>query len=123
MAGDALKSVISGDFTKDAGFTAAQLAAARTSAQQPGGYAASAAAQAALKYQNDRIAALSAPAGVGFNPAAGYGTALQGESAANALTSSSLGSIGFGASGAGQTMPPWLQQYLIQNGMGGPKNG
>lgn len=117
-AGAALTNVINGDFTNDAGFTAAQMAAARTSAQQPGGFAAQAAAQAALKYQNDRIAALSGPAGVGFSPAAGYQTAVQGTASANYLASSSLGSIGFGLTGAGNSMPPWLQQYLIQNGMG-----
>ena len=118
-AGSALTNVINGNFANDPGFNQAQLAAARASSQQPGGFAASAAANAALKYQNDRIAALSGPAGVGFSPAAGYQNAMQGNQWANSLASSSLGSIGFGASGAGQSMPPWLQAYLIQNGMGG----
>ena len=122
-AGAALTNVINGDFTNDAGFKAAQMTAARTSSQQPGGYAASAAAQAALNYQNDRIQALSGPAGVGFNPAAGYQTALSGETSANSLASSSLGSIAFGATGAGQQTPPWLQAYLIQNGLGGTGRG
>jgi len=120
MAGDQLKSVISGDFTNDAGFKAAQQSAARASSQQPGGFAASAAAQAALRYQNERIGALGAPAGVGFSPASGYQIATQGTQAANQLASSSLGSIGYGATGssAGTQMPPWLQSYFIKNGMG-----
>ncbi len=122
-AGAALTNVINGDFTNDAGFNAAQMAAARTSSQQPGGFAASSAAQAALKYQNDRIQALSAPAGVGFSPAAGYQTALSGTTSANNLASSSLGSMAFGATGAGQQTPPWLQAYLIQNGLGGTGRG
>ena len=116
-AGAALTNVINGDFTNDPGFKQAQLAAARASSQQPGGAASSAAAMAALKYQNDRIAALSGPAGVGFNPAAGYQTALGGYGQGNQLASSSLGSIGYGMSGG--SMPPWLQAYLIQHGMGG----
>ena len=116
-AGAALTNVINGDFTNDPGFKQAQLAAARASSQQPGGAASSAAAMAALKYQNERIAALSGPAGVGFNPAAGYQTALQGYGQGNQLASSSLGSIGYGMSGG--SMPPWLQAYLIQHGMGG----
>lgn len=116
-AGAALQKVISGDFTGDAGFDAAQKAAARAGAQQPGGFAASAAAQAALKYQNDRIAALSGASGSGQ----GYANALGGINSANALASSSLGSLGFGAS-SGSSMPPWLQQYLVRNGMGGTAN-
>ena len=118
-AGSALTNVINGNFANDPGFNQAQLAAARASSQQPGGFAASAAANAALKYQNDRIAALSGPAGVGFSPAAGYQNALGGMVDANKMTGQALGEIGFGASGAGQSMPPWLQNYLIQNGMGG----
>jgi hypothetical protein len=117
-AGTELTRVMQGDFTNDPGFKAAQLAASRTSSQQPGGFAAQAAAQAALKYQNDRIQALGAPAGVGFSPAAGYQTALGGMTSANDLASRSLGSIGYGMTGT-QPMPPWLQQYLITNGMGG----
>jgi len=123
-AGQQLSNVISGDFSKDAGFKAAQLAAARASSQQPGGMAATAAAQAALKYQNDRIQALGGAAGVGFNPAQGYQTALQGNAQANELAGQSLGSIGYGLTGSGagtgaQQMPPWFQQYLINNKMGG----
>jgi hypothetical protein len=122
VAGEQLKKVIAGDFTGDAGFEAAQKAAARAGSQQPGGFSASAAAQAALKYQNDRIGALGGAAGVGFNPGAGYQTAVSGASAANGLASSSLGSLGFGAS-SGASMPPWLQAYLVKNGMGGTANG
>lgn len=121
-AGQQLSNVISGDFSNDAGFKAAQLAAARASSQQPGGMAASAAAQAALKYQNDRIQALGAPAGVGFNPGAGYQTALAGNQQANELSGQALGSIGYGltgnTAGTGGTPPAWLQQYLINNNMG-----
>jgi len=116
-AGTELTRVMQGDFTNDPGFKAAQLAASRTSSQQPGGFAAQAAAQAALKYQNDRIQALSQPAGVGFSPGAGYQTALGGMTSANELASRSLGSIGYGVTGT-QPMPPWLQQFLITNGMG-----
>jgi hypothetical protein len=116
-AGTELTRVMQGDFTNDPGFKAAQLAASRTSSQQPGGFAAQAAAQAALKYQNDRIQALSQPAGVGFSPGAGYQTAMGGMTSANELASRSLGSIGYGVTGT-QPMPPWLQQYLITNGMG-----
>jgi len=116
-AGTELTRVMQGDFTNDPGFKAAQLAASRTSSQQPGGFAAQAAAQAALKYQNDRIQALSQPAGVGFSPASGYQTAQMGNASANELASRSLGSIGYGVTGT-QPMPPWLQQYLITNGMG-----
>lgn len=119
MAGDALKTAISGDLSNDPGYKLAQLGAARTSAQQPGGFAASAAANAAIKYRNETIGALSGPAGVGFNPAAGYQTAISGTSSANDLMSKSLGSIGFGMTGESQGMPPWLQAYLIKNGMGG----
>jgi hypothetical protein len=120
----ALTSAINGDLDKDAGFKLAQLNAARASSQQPGGAAASAAANAAIKYQNDRIAALSGPAGVGFSPAAGYQTSLGGTQSANTLASSSLASIGYGLTGqsnANVTMPPWLQSYLIQNGIGGAR--
>jgi len=123
MAGDQLKRVIGDDFTGDAGFQAAQQSAARASSQQPGGFAASAAAQAALKYQNERIQTLGAPAGVGFSPASGYQIAVGGTGAANDLASRSLATIGYGMAGgnAGTSMPPWLQQYLIQNGMAGGK--
>lgn len=117
MAGEELKRAISGNLSEDAGFKLAQNAAARTSAQQPGGFASMAAANAALKYQNDRINTLGGPAGVGFNPATGYATGLQGQQMANSLASSSLGSIGYGMGGS--QMPPWLQAYLIQQGMGG----
>ena len=123
VAGEQLKAILAGDFTNDAGFKAAQRSAARASSQQPGGMAATAAAQAALKYQNDRIQALGASAGVGFSPAAGYQTAVQGVASANDLASKSLGSIGFGVNGGNTGMPPWLQTWLIQNGMGGPKGG
>lgn len=116
-AGTELTRVMQGDFTNDPGFKAAQLAASRTSSQQPGGFAAQAAAQAALKYQNDRIQALGAPAGVGFSPASGYQLAQAGNASADTLASQSLGSIGYGVRGT-QPMPPWLQQYLITNGMG-----
>lgn len=116
MAGEELKRAISGDLSNDPGFKLAQQAAARASSQQPGGMASSAAAMAALKYQNDRIAALSGPAGVGFNPGAGYQTAASGFPAASSLASSSLASIGFGTTSS--QMPPWLQQFLIKNGMG-----
>ncbi len=116
LAGEELKRAISGDLSNDPGFKLAQQAAARASSQQPGGMAASAAAMAALKYQNDRIAALSGPAGVGFNPGQGYSTALTGTGAASNLASSSLGSIGYG--GTSSQMPPWLQQFLIKQGMG-----
>ena len=118
MAGDALKHAISGDLSQDPGFQLAQNSAARASAQQPGGFASMSAANAALKFQNDRINTLSGPAGVGFNPGAGYGTALGGTQMANQLTSSSLASIGYGA-GSSNQMPPWLQAYLIKNGLGG----
>jgi len=116
-AGTELTRVMQGDFTNDPGFKAAQLAASRTSSQQPGGFAAQAAAQAALKYQNDRIQALSQPAGVGFSPASGYQIAQLGNASADTLASQSLGSIGYGVRGT-QPMPPWLQQWLIANGMG-----
>ena len=119
VAGEQLKAIMAGDFTNDAGFKAAQRSAARASSQQPGGMAASAAAQAALKYQNDRIQALGAPAGVGFSPAAGYQTAVQGVSTANDLAGRSLNNINFGMSGGNTGMPPWLQTWLVQNGMGG----
>ena len=118
MAGDQLKGVIAGDFTKDAGFSAAQQSAARASSQQPGGFAASAAAQAALKYQNDRIQALGPAAGVGFSPASGYQTAVGGTQGANQLAGQGLASIGYGMTPQGQGMPPWLQAYLVKNGMG-----
>jgi len=118
VAGNALTNVIKGDFTNDPGYKAALQAAARTSSQQPGGFAAMAAAQAALKYQNDRIQALGPAAGVGFSPGAGYQTALGGMTSANDLASRSLGSIGYGVTGT-QPMPPWLQKYLIDNNMGG----
>jgi len=117
LAGEQLKGIMTGDFTNDAGFKAAQSAAARSSSQQPGGFAASAAAQAALKYQNDRIQALGPAAGVGFSPAAGYQVGLQGTQGANQLAGQGLASIGYGLTPSGSGMPPWLQQYLVQNGM------
>ena len=113
-AGVELQRVMSGDFTNDAGFKAAQLSAARAGSQQPGGFAASAAAQAALKYQNDRIAVLSGASGSGN----GYTNALNGMNSANNLAGSSLASVGFGSS-SGSSNPPWLQQYLIQHGLAG----
>lgn len=116
VANAQLQKVAAGDFAGDAGYEAALKAAARASAQQPGGFAASAAAQAALKYQNDRIATLSGAA----QP--GYATALNGTTAANNLASASLGSMGFGVS-QGTQMPPWLQAYLVKNGMAGASNG
>jgi hypothetical protein len=120
-AGSALTGAIQGNFTNDPGFALAQRAAAATSSTQPGGYAAKAAADAALQFQNQRIQALSGPAGTGFSPAQGFQTALGGMAQGNALASSSLGSIGFGINqatgGTSAQMPPWLQQYLIQNGL------
>lgn len=116
-AGGQLTSAINGDFANDAGFNLAQQAAARASSQQPGGFAASAAAMAALKYQNDRIQALSGPAGVGIAPGGGYELALNGMSGANKLASSSLGSISYGLTGDKAGIPPWLTSYLIANGI------
>jgi hypothetical protein len=113
-AGVEMQRVMSGDFTNDAGFKAAQLAAARAGSQQPGGFAASAAAQAALKYQNDRISTLAGASGSNR----GYYDALTGMNSANNLAGSSLASMGFGAA-SGSANPPWLQQYLIQHGMNG----
>ena len=118
-AGAAMQNVIAGDFTNDPGFKAAMKGAARASSQQPGGMAASAAAQAALKYQNDRIQTLAGASGSGN----GYANALSGIASANNLASQSLGSIGFGVNGGNTGMPPWLQAWLIQNGMGGPRGG
>ena len=118
-AGSALTNVIQGNFTNDPGFMAAQRAAAATSSTQPGGFAAQAAANAALQYQNQRIQALSGPAGTQFSPAQGYATAGQINQGANSLASSSLGSIGYGVgtmTGQNQ-MPPWLQNWFIQNNM------
>jgi hypothetical protein len=117
MAGDELKRTISGDLSGDPGFKLAQAAAARASSQQPGGFASMAAANAALNYRMQMMQALSGPAGVGFNPAAGYQTALGGQQLANTLAGQSLGSIGYGLSG--NSIPPWLQAYLAQHGMGG----
>ena len=116
-AGTALTNVIQGDFTNDPGYKAALQAAARTSSQQPGGFAAMAAAQAALKYQNDRIQALGPAAGVGFSPGTGYQTALGGMTSANDLASRSLGTIGYGVTGT-QPMSAELQAFLIRNRMG-----
>jgi hypothetical protein len=124
IAGQQLQKVIAGDFTGDAGFKAAQLAAARAGATQPGGFAGSAAANAALRYQNERIQALGGAAGVGFNPAQGYQTALQGQQQGINTAMAGMAEIGAGmtpqTSGTGMnTMPPWLQQWLIQNNMRG----
>jgi hypothetical protein len=110
-----LQKVVNGDFTGDAGYEAAMKAAARSGSQQPGGYAASAAAQAALKYQNDRIATLSGATNSGVS------TALTGNNSANSLASASLGSLGFGTS-SGTQMPAWLQSYMIKNGLGSASN-
>ena len=118
-AGSALTNAIQGDFANDPGFALAQRAAAATSSTQPGGFAAQAAANAALQYQNQRIQALSGPAGTQFSPAQGYATAGQINQGANSLASSSLGSIGYGVgtmTGQNQ-MPPWLQNWFIQNNM------
>lgn len=118
-AGAALTAAINGDFANDPGFALAQRAAAATSSTQPGGYSAQAAANAALMYQNNRIQALSGPAGVGFNPANGYNTALTGAGAANSLYGQGLANISYGVNQAlgGTGMPPWLTQWLIQNGL------
>jgi len=110
-----LQKAINGDFSGDAGYEAALKAAARAGSQQPGGFAASAAAQAALKYQNDRINTLSGATNSGVS------TALSGNNSANALASASLGSLGFGTS-SGTSMPAWLQAYMIKNGLGGTSN-
>ena len=128
-AGSALTNAIQGDFANDPGFALAQRAAAATSSTQPGGFAAQAAANAALQYQNQRIQALSGPAGTGFSPAQGYATALSGMQQGNSLASSSLGSIGFGvnqATGGTQANPAMaamMQKWMIENGyagVGGP---
>jgi hypothetical protein len=118
-AGAAMQKVIAGDFMNDPGFKAAQMSAARASSQQPGGMAASAAAQAALKFQNDRIQTLAGASGSGN----GYANALSGVANANDLASKSLGSIGYGVNGGNTGMPPWLQSWLVQNGMGGAPRG
>lgn len=118
-AGNRLTAVINGDFANDPGYELAQQAAARSSAQQPGGFSANAAATAALRYQNERIQALGAPAGVGFSPAAGYQLGLSGLGQANSATSAALGTIGYGMSGNQTGIPPWLVAYLRQNGLGG----
>ena len=122
-AGQQLQKVIAGDFTGDAGFKAAQMAAARAGSQQPGGFAASAAARAALQYQNDRIQALGGAAGVGFNPGQGYQTALSGMAQGISTGQTGISGIAAGMTGPTQgtganTMPPWLQQYLIKNNIG-----
>lgn len=119
-AGAKLTGVINGDLTNDPGYNLAQTAAARASAGLSGGMSTSAAANAAINYQNQRIAALSAPAGVNFNPAANTANELSGTNASNALANSSLGAIGAALtpSNAGTQMPPWLQQYMIQSGIG-----
>jgi len=121
-AGQQLSNVISGNFAGDAGFKAAQQAAARASAGQPGGFAAAAAAKAALQYQNDRIQTLGGAAGVGFNPAQGYQTALSGMAQGVSTGQTGISGIAAGMTGPTQgtganTMPPWLQQYLIKNNM------
>jgi len=122
MAGEELQRVIRGDLANDPGFKLAQLSAARAGAQQPGGFAASAAANAALRYQMERMQALGAPAGVGFNPAAGYQTAQQGTQQGINTFKTGISGIAAGmtspTAGTGMnTMPPWLQQYLINNNM------
>ena len=157
-AGKELMRVISGDISGDPGYKLAETSAARASAQQPGGFAASAAANAAFKYQNDRIQALSSPAGVGFNPASGVSTAVtganqaeqlaltgqqnqaqnaltgqqlwqnanlgygqnvnQGQQISNQLTSQSLASIGYGATGNSGGVPSWLTDWMRKQGIG-----
>ena len=122
MAGQELQRVIRGDLANDPGFKLAQLSAARAGSQQPGGFAASAAANAALKYQMERMQALGAPAGVGFNPAQGYQTALAGQQQGINTQMAGLAEIGAGTTGTNSgvgmnTMPPWLQQYLITNNL------
>ena len=110
---DALMKAIQGD-PNDPGLKFAERAAIRQGmigGVDPG----AAAAQASAQYRLQAIQALGGAAGVNFNPAQGYATALGGMGEANKLASASLGSIGFGI--APNQMPPWLQQYMIQNGM------
>jgi len=127
LAGAELQRVLKGDLANDPGFKLAQLSAARASSQQPGGFAASAAANAALKYQMERMQALGAPAGVGFSPASGYQLGLQGERDAAETARQAMGNINFGVAGGGGTreasIPPYLQKWLIEQGMGGGPNG
>jgi hypothetical protein len=116
-AGVELQRVISGDFTNDPGFKAAQLSAARAGSQQPGGFAAQAAAQAALKYQNDRIAVLSGASGSNQ----GYANALAGTQQGINTSMAGVAELARGVTGnsAGLgAVPPWLQSWLLKNGMG-----
>ena len=121
-----LQKVIRGDFNGDAGYNLAQNSAARASSQQPGGMAAQSAALAALKYQNDRINALSSPAGVQFDPSTGYRNAIAANIAANDLGGQGLASKGFGNrtanSAIGDTAVSFVDQLLkswASSGSGG----
>lgn len=120
-AGGALTNAISGDLSQDPGFLLSQQAAARASGGTPGGPATQAAANAAQQYRMQLIQMLGGPAGVGFSPGQGAATAVQAMGGANTATNQAFASFGAGANTATGTpgaMPPWLQAYLIKNGLG-----
>lgn len=119
-AGAALTNAISGDLSQDPGFLLSQQAAARASGGSPGGPAAQAAANAAQQYRMQLISTLGGPAGVGFSPGQGAMTAVNAYGGANTATNQAMASFGAAANTATGTpgaMPPWLQAYLIKNGM------
>lgn len=126
MAGEELKRLMTGNFSQDAGYKLAQEAAGRAGAQQPGGFASAAAAKAALAYQNDRINTFSPLAGANINPGDKFRTAMGG--ASNVQQGINTQMAGLAEIAAGLTpksagtdfnaMPPWMQQWLIEQGLG-----
>lgn len=143
-AGEALTSAIGmpfapfdEDLENDPQYLLAQKAAAATSSTQPGGYSAMAASTAAMQtygerrgqhqnllaLQNDRIRALSQPAGAGFNPVGGYQVAGNLQQNAAQLISQGQASGQYGVNQASQVagaVLPWLQDWLKNRGLGNP---
>ena len=110
----------------DPGYQARMLGVDRTMAAQGqlgGGGGAVAAANASGDFYDQLLATLGSLAGApGASSAAAAQLGLTGSVAGNTLAGSGLASIGYGVTSAtgGQTqMPPWLQAYLLQNGLKG----
>jgi len=122
LADEQLKKIISGDVTGDMGYDLAQKSAARVNSTMPGGMSTQAAANAAMKYQNDRIGALSSAAGTQFDPLAGYNSEITANIAANALGGQGLATKEFGANtqnnAIGNSASSFVD-WLLKNNVGG----
>ena len=79
-----------------------------------------AAGNAAMQWQNQRIQALSQPAGAGFNPVGGYQVAGNLQQSAARLESQGLASQQYGLDQVAGAVLPWLQGWMKNRGLGNP---